>query len=64
MSLITAYDKRTGKRVQIPQRWLESRLGAGYTTEPPAAASKTPTAPRRSDDNPKPPVTGDPKKED
>lgn len=64
MALITAYDKRTGKRVQIPERWLTSRLGAGYSAEPPAAAPKTPPASRRPSDTPKPPVTGDTEKED
>jgi hypothetical protein len=63
MPMITAYDKRTGKRAQIPERWLGSRLGVGYSRTPPTAAPKTPPAPRRSGE-PKPPVTGDTEKED
>lgn len=64
MPLIDAYDKRTGKRSAIPERWLGTRLGAGYTRTPPTAAPKTPPAPRRSGETTKAPVTGDTDKEE
>ena len=62
MPMITAYDKRTGKRAQIPERWLGSRLGAGYSRTPPTAAPKT-SASAAVDSKTKPPATGDTEKE-
>lgn len=63
MPLIDAYDKRTGERVAIPERWLGSRLGAGYSRHPIPPTPKTFPATRRASEPQKTPDTGDTPKE-
>lgn len=43
--LVTAYDRRTGKRVSIPEHWFDMRFGAAYTREDPSAVPAPITSP-------------------